>query len=48
MYKNLKWSKYATFNFAYQHISLQFKFVAYPATLWTVKKKHVIVYKSGP
>jgi len=31
--------KYAIFNFAYQHISLRFKFIAYLTTFWTVKKK---------
>jgi len=40
--------KYATFNFAYQHIGLRFKFVAYLATFWTVKKKRANAYKSGP
>jgi len=36
--------KYATFNFAHQHISLRFKFVAYLATFWTVKKKYANAY----
>jgi len=38
---------YATFHFAYQHISLRLKFVAYLTTFWTVKKKHASTYKSG-
>lgn len=37
-----------TFNFAYQHITLRFKFVTYLPTFWTVKKKHAIYIDPGP
>lgn len=48
LHKHLKWSKYAKLNFAYQHISLRFKFLAYLAAFWPVKKIMQMHIHPGP